>query len=343
MLRQGLLIGVGSVGKHHAKIMASRYENLFLVDPAPEVAEWLKGNIKSEYKIFGSLSEAISALSPNTSSTTAVISHLAPDHFDAFTMLLDAGVRHIVCEKPISDSLVAGRAMVDRADRANIRFTVGFPRRFLDTSKIINAISLSELGGPPSAIVVHGGAKCLITFGAHFVDLALDIFGSPPLRVAGFGSSQPINPRRKDLGYWEGSLSWEFTGNRFLSVTFTNQSSVQAIGVIYAPHGIMNLYPDGKVTMVKRNMEEIAKDPRVTRVGICVDSPVEIVPPSSASELNVILDEIESDSDISYSSNLILESLEASIGGLIAAETKQVVEFPISKDHPLYRKSWNVT
>jgi hypothetical protein len=90
-------------------------------------------------------------------------------------------------------------------------------------------------------------------------------------------------------------------------------------------------------------MEEIAKDPRVTRVGVCVDSPVEVVPPSSPSELNVILDEVEGDSDISYTSNLIMESLEASIGGLIAAETKQVVEFPIYKDHPLYGKLWNVT
>jgi hypothetical protein len=38
-----------------------------------------------------------------------------------------------------------------------------------------------------------------------------------------------------------------------------------------------------------------------------------------------------------------MESLEASIGGLIAAETKQLIEFPISKDHPLFGKSWNVT
>jgi predicted dehydrogenase len=258
-------------------------------------------------------------------------------------MLADAGVRSIVCEKPISDSLLEGIAMVDRADREKIRFTVGFPRRFLGTAKTINEVSEFELGGPPSALIVHGGAKCLVTFGAHFVDLALDVFGSPPLRVAGFGSSQPINPRRKDLGYWEGSLTWEFSGNRYLTISFTNQSSVQALGVLYAPHGTMNLYPDGKVTMVKRNLEEIAKDPRVTRVGVCEDSPVQVIPGSAPSELNVILDEIESDSDISYSLKHIMESLEASIGGLIAAETKQVVEFPVSQNHPLFGKLWNVT
>jgi predicted dehydrogenase len=234
-------------------------------------------------------------------------------------------------------------AMVNRAEQQSIRFSVAFQRRFLQSAKVINSVSQSELGGPPSSIVVHGGAKCLVTFGAHFVDLALDVFGSPPLRVAGFGSSQPINPRRKDLGYWEGSLTWEFSGNRYLTISFTNQSSVQALGVLYAPHGTMNLYPDGKVTMVKRNLEEIAKDPRVTRVGVCEDSPVQVIPGSAPSELSVILDEIEGDSDISYSLKHIMESLEASIGGLIAAETKQVVEFPVSQNHPLFGKLWNVT
>ena len=342
-MRQGLLVGVGSVGKHHAKVMAERYEKLLLVDPSPEVKDWLQGQIQSEHKVFGSLPEAIAALSPNASSTTAVISHLAPDHFEAFTKIADAGVRHILCEKPISDSLATAMAMVNRAEQESIRFSVAFQRRFLQSAKVINSVSQSELGGPPASIVVHGGAKCLVTFGAHFVDLALEIFGSPPLRVAGFGNTQPINPRRKDLGYWEGSLTWEFSGNRYLTISFTNQSSVQALGVLYAPHGTMNLYPDGRVTMAKRNPDDIAKDPRVTRVGVCEDSPVQVIPGSAPSELKLMLDEIESDSEISYSSKHIMESLEASIGGLIAAETKQVVGFPISKDHPLYGKLWNVT
>lgn len=342
-MRQGLLVGVGSVGKHHAKVMADRYEKVLFVDPSPEIGSWLRAEIHSEYELFTSLTEAIAAVAPYASSTTAVISHLAPDHFDAFTKIADAGMRHIVCEKPISDSLATARAMVDRVEREGIRFAVAFQRRFLQSARIINAISHTELGGPPSALIVHGGAKCLITFGAHFVDLALDVFGSPPLRVAGFGNSQPINPRRKDLGYWEGSLSWEFPGNQYLTISFTNQSSVQALGVLYAPHGTMNLYPDGKVTMVKRNLEEIAKDPRVTRVGVCIGEPREVIPSSAPSELENILYEVEGESGISYSLNHIMDSLEASIGGLIAAETKQVVEFPISQDHVLYGKLWNVT
>jgi hypothetical protein len=73
MQRQGLLIGVGSVGKHHAKIMAKRYEKLFLVDPAQDVAEWIKNNIDCDYEVYSSLSEAISALSPNSATITTTI------------------------------------------------------------------------------------------------------------------------------------------------------------------------------------------------------------------------------------------------------------------------------
>jgi hypothetical protein len=91
----------------------------------------------------------------------------------------------------------------------------------------------------------------------------------------------------------------------------------------------MSLFPNGSVTMVKRNVEDIEKDPRVTRVGVCVDEPIQVIRPFAPSELATILDEVESESDISYSLNHIMESLEASIGGLIAAETKQVVDFPI--------------
>ena len=53
-MRQGLLVGVGSVGKHHAKVMAERYERLLLVDPSPEVKDWLKGQIHSEHEVFTS-------------------------------------------------------------------------------------------------------------------------------------------------------------------------------------------------------------------------------------------------------------------------------------------------
>jgi hypothetical protein len=57
----------------------------------------------------------------------------------------------------------------------------------------------------------------------------------------------------------------------------------------------------------------------------------------------VILNEVEGNGKLSYSGEQITSSLEASLGGLIAAESGQAVYFPIAESHSQYQKSWNVT
>jgi hypothetical protein len=95
--------------------------------------------------------------------------------------------------------------------------------------------------------------------------------------------------------------------------------------------------------MFKRNADEIARDPRVTRVGDVDKQGVEIVSALEASSIALMLDEVESQNDLTYSGDQLVGSMEAMFGALIAIESKSVVEFPLSKSHALYAKSWNVT
>jgi predicted dehydrogenase len=243
----------------------------------------------------------------------------------------------------MSDSIAHATQMSDRAKSDGIRLTVGFPRRFTLAASHVNVAAKKNLSGPPSAIAVHGGAKCLVTFGSHTVDFAIELFGSQPLRVAAVGNVASINPRGSTLGYWGGAASWEFSNNRYLTIMFTNESSVQSSATIYAPTGIFEMAVNGRITMFKRNADEIEKDPRVTRVGEVDKQGVEVVSALEASTLALILDEIESQNDLTYSGDQLVESMEAMFGALIAIETKAVVEFPLSKSHALYAKSWNVT
>ena len=62
-----------------------------------------------------------------------------------------------------------------------------------------------------------------------------------------------------------------------------------------------------------------------------------------ASSLALMLDEVESESELTYSGDQLVGSMEAMFGALIAIESKAVVEFPLSKSQALYAKSWNVT
>jgi hypothetical protein len=124
---------------------------------------------------------------------------------------------------------------------------------------------------------------------------------------------------------------------------FTNDSSVQSSATIYAPTGIFEMAVNGRITMFKRNADEVAKDPRVTRVGEVDKQGVEIVGALEASSIAVMLDEIESQNNMTYSGDKLVGSMEAMFGALIAIETKAVVEFPLSKSHASYAKLWNVT
>jgi len=339
----GLLVGAGSVGKHHARVMSQRYHQLIVVDPDRAVELWMKENLKPGDIYCDKLDVAISVIGDRAKSVTAVIANLAPDHFSTFTRLADNGIRRVVCEKPMSDSIAHAIQMTNRAEAEGIRLTVGFPRRFTLAASHVNVASNKELHGSPSAIAVHGGAKCLVTFGAHTVDFAIELFGSDPLRVVAVGNAASINPRGSTLGYWGGAASWEFPNNRYLTMMFTNESSVQSSATIYSPTGVFEMAVNGKITMFKRNVDELEKDPRVTRVGQVDKDGVEIVGALEASTIALMLDELESQDELSYSGAQLVKSMEAMFGALIAIESKSVVEFPLSRKHDLFEKMWNVT
>ena len=76
----GLLVGAGSVGKHHARVMSRRYQQLIVVDPSSTVEAWMKENLKSGDVYYNNLDSAISAIGDHAGNVTAVIANLAPDH-----------------------------------------------------------------------------------------------------------------------------------------------------------------------------------------------------------------------------------------------------------------------
>ena len=323
--------------------MSERYSQLIVVDPAPEVEAWVKEQLKPTDRHFYTLDAAAAVLGGSIMRATAVIANLAPDHFNTFTTLANLGVKNIVCEKPITDSLATTASMVYRATTEKIRLTVGFPRRFTGAASDVIQTAIDFLGGVPSAIVVHGGAKCLVTFGSHFVDFAIELFGSTPIRVAAVGTPAQINPRGIRLDQWGGSASWEFSEDRYLSMMLSNSSSVQSLATIYAPTGRFEMHLNGSISVYKRDPAIVANDPRITRVGFCEPEGMEIVGALSPSTIALMLDEVESDGTLTYSGTQIERSHEAMIGALIAIESQSVLEFPISQDHGLYGKYWNIT
>ena len=340
--RIGLLIGAGSMGKRHAKVLAQKYPKVIVVDRDPALEAWVMQELRQQDMFVPDVESALSKVGANCGQVTAIIATLGPDHVATFNRLVDAGVKRILCEKPLSNSLANARQMVDRSVRDNVRFTVGLQRRRSGLVPQLLEAAEKHLGGLPVAIVGHGGAHCLMTTGMHWIDLAIDIFGEAPTSVTALAEPDMINPRGKDLEMWAGVAGWSFSRGRYLSLTYSNLSSVEGTLHMYGPTGRLDVAPSGDWQMYRRDAEQIKNDPRITRVGEASFQPDFVVANPTVHPTLVALDELDSDCELSYTSQDALVSLDAAIGALISARTNKAVSFPITVSD-LVAKEWAVS
>lgn len=337
----GLLVGAGSIGKRHARLMSERFDRLVVVDPSETSRDWITSNLGGHVHVVPTLDDGLHAV--GTTSTIAVVATIGPMHFVQVEELINSGIRHIYCEKPLATSIADGHSIADLAARSGTRLTVGIQRRFNGLAEQIRRFATANLGGLPVSLVGHGGAHCLITTGMHWVDLAIDVFGEFPLSVSGMGKADLINPRGADLEFWQGTTAWTFSSGRMLSLTYSNQTSVDGYLHIYCPQGRIDIGPDGSVRGYRRDRREVELDSRVTRTGDVheLTEPVFVAP--STHPFIFALEELESDLPLRYSASDAARSLECTLAALVSIETGRTTQLPIDKSDTYYRRTWAVT
>jgi len=120
------VLGTGSLGQHHARVYAElaaagRVEFVGVFDSVPEAARKIAE--KCGTKVFASIAEAAAAsdaLSIVTPTTT---------HFDLAKQLLQQG-KHLLVEKPMTDSSAQAAELVQLAREKNCVLQVGHVERF---------------------------------------------------------------------------------------------------------------------------------------------------------------------------------------------------------------------
>jgi len=338
----GLLIGAGSIGKRHALVMRTHYQQIVIVDTNDQIRNWVETNMGTDTPFFTSLNEALGFIRNQASSVSAVVANLAPDHFDTLHSLMKAGIKRIVCEKPITNCLDDANKLVELTKIYGARIIVNIPRRFTKFAEAINEFSNQRMGGPPTSMVVHGGAKCLVTNGSHWVDFAISLFGEPPEKVVSFAEPEFINPRGKNLEMWGGVSTWWFSGGRTLTISFDNASSVESVANIYSRNGRTDCFIDGSADFFLRKPEELLIDSRTTRSGLVYRLHDRIEPIDGNTFLLALL-AIETSESPDFTLGEALMSNEATLGALVSAREKQIVTFPITKDFECFTNRWNVT
>jgi predicted dehydrogenase len=183
----GLLIGYGSIGRRHGRIVSQRYDSVAIVDQSSEARKRAATDHPAA-NVVGDL-EALGQGDWNWGGSTGIIATWGPSHFEIFNELVDRGVRRILCEKPFANSVSRCHEMMTRASREGVTFGVHHQRRYSGLADGLGKLAETHKLGEPTGVVIHGGAAGIVARGVHWIDLTTEIFGDPPAEVVSTGSS----------------------------------------------------------------------------------------------------------------------------------------------------------
>jgi predicted dehydrogenase len=129
-----------------------------------------------------------------------IVATHAPSHHDLVLAGLRAGVRRILCEKPIACSVAEAEAMVSEANRLGALLAVNHSRRHVPAYRWLAAAMRSGSWGALRSIRSSCpgiGLGCLAT---HFIDLACFLAGEPIVSVSGWiDEERGVNRRGADF------------------------------------------------------------------------------------------------------------------------------------------------
>ena len=179
------LIGLGQMGRHHARLLAANDEIEFVgaVDRDGD-----RHGVMKRENLLGDLDELLAS-----GLDAAVVAVPTARHREVASKLADAGVAALI-EKPLADSLESAKAIRDRFDERGLFAAVGHVERFnsalqemkrrLDKGELGRVISVAtqRVGPFPHRISDVGVVKDLAT---HDIDIVTWIGGASFERVEG--------------------------------------------------------------------------------------------------------------------------------------------------------------
>jgi predicted dehydrogenase len=349
--RVAVVIGYGSIGRRHARTLAALGCSLVIVNR--------RENVRAQAKLDHPSARVIDRLQVldrenfDWHSSVAVIASWGPSHAAFFHMLADRGARSILCEKPMAASVCLAHAMAERGLAEGIALGVNHTLRFARLRDAVERCTGQYQLGEPVAMVMTGGASCLLTNGVHWIDFATQLFGSSPRSVFSTASGEGINPRSPDLMLYGGTAIWRFEGGREAVISFSNRSSVFPDVHLYHREAVIRLgYIVGETdefisaTVLRRDRASVERFPAITRTGkpvnVLADGPLPGVRGFNdglhAAGLELLGNDMRS-----ASASVGVQSVSSCIGALVSARERKVVELPIDPGSSFGQETWPIS
>lgn len=337
----GVVVGYGSIGRRHAPILAERVPRFAIVDQGETARTQAQADLP-QATVVANLAD-LDRVGWNWANSCVVIATWGPSHAGLFHELADRGVKRILCEKPMAHSWMAAQQMVERAEREQIRLGVNHQHRYSGLIPAIQQLAEQFELGEPVLMTVEGGAKCLVTTGIHYLDLAAAFLGGDPTGVISTARGERINPRDSSLDFFGGTAVWSYPKERELVISFSNHSSVVSPALLYYRDAVIEFDQRDRVVVRRRPREDVQKFPAITRCGVPNQVLYDAVPPTIrplVQRINALLDELLEVVPSTYHPAQAASVVGGCIGALAAGQSGQRVALPLSVESAMGQQSW---
>ncbi|MCF8516742.1 MAG: Gfo/Idh/MocA family oxidoreductase [Rhodobacteraceae bacterium] len=141
---------------------------------------------------FADGAEMLAALHPEA----LVVATTAPSHAPFVLAAVEAGVRHILCEKPMASSFAQADAMLAACASSGTRLAVNHQMRFMDQYTEVKALLGSKALGPLSSVAVAAPNFGLAMNASHYFEMFRYLTDEPVANItAWFEAEKLVNPR----------------------------------------------------------------------------------------------------------------------------------------------------
>ena len=337
-----VVIGHGSIGGFHSRQLSPRYNKIGIIDINPKIHTQL---IKSypNSQVVSNITD-LDKKNWNWESSVVVIATWGTNHSEIFAKLVKRGVKHIICEKPLTNSVASASKMLKLAKDNGVALGVHHWLRYAGLVSGINKLAKKFKLGPAISGFISGGAQGLVTNGIHFIDVFSEMFGAGPKSVISSAKGDSINPRSSDLLFYGGTVVWYFGKGREVSISFTNHSSVRGSISIFYRDAIATLsHSLDKIKILGRDSSQLAAYPSVTRVGIASEILYEGEIPGVISieeAYSVLLEEVTSGNIVVFKPELALQAVSSCSGALWASRKDKRVSLPLHPENDAGKMEW---
>jgi hypothetical protein len=185
------IVGLGRMGQNHLQACRSLgLDVVSICDPKISLADVSK--LSPGSSLFGDVDSMIEKEVPDL----GIIATTADSHFEIARKMIESGVKHILCEKPVVSNLDNGNTLLALVEDSNVRFAVNHQMRFMETYQIVKNLSTKFSLGELRAMTVSGSNIGLSMNGTHYFEAFSWLTNSRITRVTSWLDDEVlINPR----------------------------------------------------------------------------------------------------------------------------------------------------